>query len=93
MDVANTHFIIEIPAKYLMPELKVEEIIPRYLDAYRDVKHLDLRHLDYYRVLRCSAALVDRAEGQELWNAPSILEGLFELILDVTGIRVELPRD
>lgn len=88
MDVANTIFIMEIPARHLLPDLRAEEFIPRYLSGYRDVRTLDLQNLDYYRVLRCVAALVEGKEGQEIWNIPAMAKDLIDLIRDVTGIRI-----
>ena len=80
-------------ARHLLPDLRAEEFIPRYLSGYRDVRTLDLQNLDYYRALRCVAALVAGKEGQEIWNIPAMAKDLIHLIRDVTGIRIGIPGD
>jgi hypothetical protein len=55
------------------------------------VRPLDGEHLDYYRTLRCVMALVEGAEGQEVWARPATVARLTEWIQQTAGIRVMPP--
>jgi hypothetical protein len=55
------------------------------------VRPLDLEHLDYYRMVRCVMALVEGAEGQEVWTRPAVVSCLAEWIQEGAGIRVAVP--
>lgn len=92
LDVANTTVLTAVSAKHLLgletPDLAVE----MYLAAYQAERPLDLRHLDYYRVRRCIYALLEGAEGQQVWQHPGIVQDLIEYTREITGIRVAPPH-
>jgi aminoglycoside phosphotransferase (APT) family kinase protein len=91
MDVAFTMVLCNIPARHLLPTQNWDEVISRYLAAYRNERSLEMTYLDYYRTLRCIIALVDGAEGQKVWSTPLALNSLTELIHDIAKIHVALP--
>jgi aminoglycoside phosphotransferase (APT) family kinase protein len=91
MDVAFTMVLCSVVARHLLPTQNWDEFMSKYLEAYKSVRSLDMTHLDYYRVLRCTMAFVDGAEGQEIWTTPSVLESLTGHVYDITKIRVVLP--
>jgi hypothetical protein len=92
MDVAFTIVLCTIAAKVLLPTENWAEVIPKYLEAYRSERSLDVTYLDYYRMLRCVMAFVHGAEGQEAWTSPSALKSLTGHVHDIAKIRVALPR-
>jgi aminoglycoside phosphotransferase (APT) family kinase protein len=91
MDVAFTMVILSIAAKHLTPTHDWDEVMSKYLDAYRSERPLDSEYLDYYRTLRCVAALVEGAEGQEVWTSPPLLNGLIKHVREIAGVRVAVP--
>ena len=91
MDVACTIVLVTIAARSLLPEQDWDRVLGRYLQAYCDERPLDLEHLCYYKMLRCVAAFVDGAKGQEVWRSPSALQNLIEHVYDISGIRVAAP--
>ena len=91
MDVAFTMVLCTIAARHLLPTQNWDEVISRYLAAYRNERSLDVTYLDYYRTLRYIIALVDGAEGQEAWASPSALKSLAGHIHDIAKIHVALP--
>jgi len=98
-DIGNTLVLITIPYKYVAPTLgfdfsnvdfhKVAEI---YLQAYQSEKSLDRAHLDYYRVNRCTNALMEGAQGQPVWQHPLIVRELRQYIHSITGLSITLPK-
>ena len=88
MDVAFTIVLCTIAAKVLLPTKNWAEIIPKYLEAYRSERSLNMAHLDYYRMLRCVTAFVNGAEGQEAWRSLPALKSLTEHVHDIAKIRV-----
>lgn len=98
-DVANTLMLMTIPGKYspdlakLSIEVNFNEIVDRYLSAYRARKELDMRHLDYFQAKRCLKALIEGAEGQAVWQHPPIREELIDYIYKTAGIRVKVPSN
>jgi len=88
LDVAFTMVYLTIPFPHLLPEIEWDYLARGYLDAYHDQRPLDLKYLDYYKVLRSITAFVDGADGQRLWQHPVITSNLAEYICTTTGIRV-----
>ena len=93
LDVAFTLVYLTIPFRHLYPQIQWDYLTQGYLDVYRAQRSLDLTYLDYYRVLRCTTAFVDGADGQELWKHPVIEDSLVEYIHCATEIRVIPPND
>jgi len=91
MDVAFTLVLCTIAARHLLPAQNWDEVMSRYLAAYRNERSLDVTYLDYYRILRCIIALVNGAEGQEAWASPSALKSLIGHVHDIAKIHVNLP--
>jgi aminoglycoside phosphotransferase (APT) family kinase protein len=91
MDVAFTIVLLTIAAEVLLPKENLGEAIPKYLEAYRSERFLDVTHLDYYRMFRCVAAFVQGAEGQDVWRAPPVLKSLMDHVHEIANIRVTLP--
>jgi aminoglycoside phosphotransferase (APT) family kinase protein len=91
LDVANTMVLTEISAKHLLSLTEGDKALELYLAAYRAQNPLDLAHLDYYRARRCVAALVEGAEGHQVWRQGPIATDLADCIYQVTGIRPSPP--
>ena len=91
LDIANTITLTEISAKYMLGLKNPETVIQVYLGAYRAQRPLDLGALDYYRARRCIHALVEGAEGQQVWRQPGIVADLLATTHEVTGIRIIPP--
>jgi aminoglycoside phosphotransferase (APT) family kinase protein len=91
LDIANTIILTEISAKHMLGLEHPEMVIQMYLDAYRAQRPLDLATLDYYRARRCIHALVEGAEGQQVWRQPAFVKDLVATTHQVTGIRVTPP--
>jgi len=96
-DVAVTLVLLTIPVKHIAPQLgidfspaDVEPFVQRYLEAYQAERPLDRSHLAYYQVFRCTNALIEGADGQEVWQHPAIIADLVAYIDLVTGIRVDM---
>ena len=68
-----------------------DRMAERYLAAYRAHRNLDGANLDYYRVRRCVRALVEGAEGQEIWQQPLIVRGLLACVHQLAGIQLTVP--
>ena len=91
LDVACTIVLITISAKHLLSLVEWEQAVEMYVDSYRAQRPLNLKYLDYYRVRRCVIALMNGADGQEVWQSPFILKDLTEYIEQSTGIRITPP--
>jgi len=91
MDVAFTMVLCSIAARHLLPTQNWDDVMSKYLEAYRSERSSDVTYLDYYRILRCIMAFVDGAEGQEAWTSPSALKSLTGHVHDIAKIRVTLP--
>ena len=92
MDVAFTVVLFAIAAREILPIDDVDTMLASYHATYASVRSLDAEHLDYYRTLRCAMALVEGAEGQEVWARPGAVARLTEWIKQSTGISVSVPR-
>jgi len=88
LDVANTTVLTAVSAKHLLGLEQPEVAIEMYLDAYQAERPLDLRYLDYYRVRRCIYALLEGAEGHQVWQHPRIVQDLIGYTREITGIRI-----
>lgn len=91
MDVAFTTVLLSIASEVLLPIGNLDALLASYYAAYRRVRPLDLKHLDYYRMVRCVMALVEGAEGQEVWARPAPVARLTEWLQEGTGISVDVP--
>jgi aminoglycoside phosphotransferase (APT) family kinase protein len=98
-DVGNTIMLTTIPIKQLgdTADMKFSAVdwdiaAQLYLDAYRSVRPLDGKHLDYYRVRRCVFALIQGVEGQVIWQHPLIVKDLVEYIYKITSVRIKMPE-
>jgi aminoglycoside phosphotransferase (APT) family kinase protein len=91
MDVAFTVVLLSIASSVLLPIENLDAMLACYYAAYDSVRPLDLEHLDYYRMVRCVMALVEGAEGQEVWTRPAVVLRLTEWIQEGAGIRVAVP--
>jgi aminoglycoside phosphotransferase (APT) family kinase protein len=95
-DVGNTLVLLTIAVKNLaasmglFPGADFDHMAESYLAAYRAQRPLESTHLDYFRARRCVQALVEGAEGQEVWQHPSIVRDLLACIHEVTGMRIEM---
>lgn len=92
MDVAFTTVILNVAIEHIFPDIVTADISQKYLEAYCAQRPLDLANFEYYKVLRSVTALVDGAEGQELWRLPPVLRHLVEYIYSVTGVEVRPPH-
>ena len=88
LDVAFTVVLSTVIAKQFMPQIEWEKIREEYINSYRKARPLDLKHLEYYRALRCVMALLDGAEGQEVWKHPLAVKELTDQIHEITKIRI-----
>jgi aminoglycoside phosphotransferase (APT) family kinase protein len=88
LDIANTIVLMTVPVKHLFALPGVDEFPQRYLDAYHAHRPLDLRYLDYYQARRCIIALMEGASGHQVWQMPTVVEDLVELVHNATGILV-----
>jgi aminoglycoside phosphotransferase (APT) family kinase protein len=86
-DVANT-VILTMVSKHLLSLAEWEIVVEMYLNAYRAQRPLDLRHLDYYKARRCVVALMEGADGHNVWQNPLIVKELTECVHSITGIRI-----
>ena len=91
LDVAFTLVLSTTVARHLLPGQNWDDIMAKYLAAYRSERLLDETHLDYYQMLRCIIAFVDGAEGQAAWTSPPILSSLIDHVHHLTQIHVALP--
>ena len=99
IDIGNTLVLITVPFKHVAPTLGMEfsnvnfeQVAEAYLQAYQTVKPVNRTHLKYYRVNRCTNALIEGVQGQSIWQHPLIVRDLLEYIHSVTGINVSLPK-
>ena len=99
IDIGNTLVLITIPFKHVAPTLGMdfsnvnfEQVAEVYLQAYQSEKQVDQTHLEYYRVNRCTNALMEGAQGQSVWQHPPIIRDLLEYIHSVTGISITMPK-
>jgi aminoglycoside phosphotransferase (APT) family kinase protein len=88
MDVAATMILFEVVLDHLMPEVKQDRAQSQYLNAYTDIRPLDVSNLDYYRMLRCVPAVIEGATGQGAWSIEPILQDLILTIRNISGIQV-----
>lgn len=86
MDVAFTDIILSIAAREVLPAGDLDQLRAGYFEAYETIRPLDRERLDYYRTLRCVMALVEGAEGQEVWAKPHTVARLTEWIERYTDI-------
>lgn len=91
MDVAFTVELSAIHGRQLLPPPALDAMIKKYLDAYTEKRRLSFEHLAYYRAMRCVAALLDGARGQEVWRAPAVVKALIDYIDQTTHIRIKPP--
>ena len=75
-----------------MPQIEWGKIAKKYMDSYKEASPLDLKHLEYYRALRCVMALLDGAEGQEVWKHPLAVKELTDQTHEITKIRITPPN-
>jgi aminoglycoside phosphotransferase (APT) family kinase protein len=87
-DVANTVILTMMSAKHLLSLTEWEIVIEMYLGAYRAQRPLDLTHMDYYKARRCVVALMEGADGHNVWQNPLIVKELTECVHSITGIRI-----
>ena len=98
-DVGNTLVLISIPYKHVAPSMDgyasvdFDLMAERYLAAYRAQRPLDSTNLDYYRIRRCVRALVEGAEGQQVWQHPLIVRDLLAYIHNRAGVSVTMPAE
>lgn len=96
-DVGNTLVLITIAFKHVaatmdgFSSVDFDRMSELYLASYRTHRPLDSTDLDYYRVRRCVRALVEGAEGQQVWKHPLIVRDLLACIHDVAGIQLTMP--
>jgi aminoglycoside phosphotransferase (APT) family kinase protein len=96
-DVANSLMLITIPVRHMAASMPAfasvdwDGVADLYLAAYRAHRPLDGTNLDYYRVRRCTLALLEGFNGQQVWQHPGIVSDLLSYILDITGIRISVP--
>lgn len=86
MDVAFTDIILSIAAREVLPIGDLGQLRAGYFAAYESVRPLQREQLDYYRIVRCVMALVEGAEGQDVWAKPNTVVRLTEWIERYTGI-------
>ena len=91
LDVAFTLELIILIGNRVLPLTEIDALIEKYLEAYADKRPLAFDRLDYYRVLRCIAALIEGALGQEIWRTLDIVKNLSDTIHQVTNIRISPP--
>lgn len=91
MDVAFTSFLITVPLGLLFPDVCPEQVKEKYLSAYRDTGPLDETSMAYYGTARGIQALLEAAQGHEVWRIPEIVELLLAYVHDVTGLRIRPP--
>lgn len=91
LDVAWTTFLITVPARIVFPDIDPENAKEKYLNAYRKTRSLDETNMAYYSTIRSVSALVEGAQGQDVWDSPSMVKLLLSSIYEVTGIKIELP--
>jgi len=96
-DVGNTLVLLTIAFRHVAASMEgfssvdFDRMAERYLAAYRARRPLDGASLDYYRVRRCVRALVEGAEGQEIWQHPLIVRDLLACIQQVAGVQLTVP--
>ena len=97
MDVGSTIFVCRVGASHILQvenaDAAISSYIETYLQAYRKVRPLNSEHIEYYRAMRAVTALLEGAEGQEVWKSPEVVRFLTETAYDVTGVRVSPPSD
>jgi aminoglycoside phosphotransferase (APT) family kinase protein len=86
MDVAFTDIILSIAAREVLPVADLEQLRAGYFAAYETASPLQGERLDYYRIVRCVMALVEGAEGQDVWAKPNTVARLSKWIERDTGI-------
>jgi aminoglycoside phosphotransferase (APT) family kinase protein len=98
-DVATTLVLLTIPVKHSgaalginLTDAMVDEFTEQYLAAYQAARPLDQGRLDYYRVARCVAALIEGAEGHAVWQQPAVVADLRACVEGVTGITIAQPE-
>ena len=91
MDVAFTDVVLDVAGREVFPAGDLDQMLSGYFAAYDDVRALDATHLGYYRTLRCVMALVEGAEGQDIWARPSAVARLTDTIWRNTGIQTNRP--
>ena len=91
MDVAFTTVLFAIAARDILPIDDVEGMLASYFAAYEAVRPLCTEHLSYYQTLRCVMALLEGAEGQDVWARPNTVARLAEWIRQGTGVQVGVP--
>ena len=69
-----------------------EQVAEIYLQSYQTEKPIDRTNLDYYRVNRCTNALMEGAQGQTVWQHPLIVRDLLAYIHSVTDISISSPK-
>jgi aminoglycoside phosphotransferase (APT) family kinase protein len=99
IDIGNTLVLITIPFKHVAPTLGMdfsnvdfEQVAETYLQSYQTEKPIDRTYLEYYRVNRCTNALMEGAQGQSVWQHPLIVRDLLANIHSVTGISIKLSK-
>ena len=96
-DVGNTLVLLTIAFKHVAASMEgfssvdSDRMAERYLAAYRARRTLDGADLAYYRVRRCVRALVEGAEGQEIWQQPPIVRDLRACIHQLAGVQLRMP--
>lgn len=96
-DVGNTLVLLTIAFKHVAASMEdfssvdFDRMAERYLAAYRTHRSLDSADLEYYRVRRCVRALVEGAEGQEIWQQPLIVRDLLACIHQLAGVQLRVP--
>ena len=96
-DVGNTLVLLTIALKHVAASMEgfssvdFDRMAERYLAAYRAHRPLDGTNQDYYRVRRCVRALVEGAEGQEIWQQPPIVRDLLACIHKLAGVQLTAP--
>ena len=91
IDVAATMILVQVVANHLMPEADLGEIMSQYLESYKDIRTLEERYLDYYRMLRCVPAIIEGAAGRGAWSIEPIFKGLIDTVFEISKIEV-VPR-
>ena len=97
-DLGNTLVLLTIPLKHLakhwhgLSTVDWDGVAASYLSTYQSYAGLASTHLDYYQVRRCVQALIEGAEGQEVWQDPNIVADLQAVIKHYAGLDVALPN-
>lgn len=91
MDVASTMVVFNAATKHLIPSFDSNIETQNYLTAYKSVRDLNEKHIEFYQVLGCVIALFAGKNGVLVWTQPPIQNELLNIIYNYSKIRVKVP--